>query len=90
MTDLVTSEETVPVSDVQEITLADVAGRLDMLGQQMNWLCENLTSLFGFVSAMSNNGGGIRGLMSALKQGPPDLIAASNNDPDNPESKVGA
>lgn len=50
------------------VTLDDLAKRIDILGQQMNWLCENLQSLFGFVNAMSNNGGGVRGLMKALKE----------------------
>ena len=50
------------------VTLDDLARRIDILGQQMNWLCENLQSLFGFVNAMSNNGGGVRGLMKALKE----------------------
>lgn len=46
--------------------------RIDMLGQQMNWLCENMQSLFSFVTQMGQNGGGIRGLVKALKdqQGP--------------------
>ena len=51
-----------------KVTLDDLAQRMDVLGQQMNWLCENLQSLFSFVNAMGNNGGGIRGLMKTLKQ----------------------
>lgn len=54
--------------DVKSVTLDDVVARLDALGVQMNWLCENLASLFGFVNQMSQNGGGMRGLMKALKQ----------------------
>lgn len=54
--------------DVQDVTLTDLAKRLDVLGQQMNWLCDNLASLFGFVNQMATNGGGIRGMMKALKQ----------------------
>lgn len=57
----------------QEITLADIASRLDNLGAQMNWLVENLSSLFGFVTQMSQNGGGIRGLMKAMKTEAPEL-----------------
>lgn len=53
---------------VDELTLDDLAKRLDLIGQQMNWLCENLASLFGFVNQMATNGGGIRGMMKALKQ----------------------
>lgn len=55
-------------SDAAEVTLADLAKRMDALGEQMNWLCENLVSLFSFVNQMSQNGGGIRGMMKALKQ----------------------
>ena len=64
-----TTEDTTPT-----ITLDELGRRVDILGQQMNWLCENLQSLFGFVQAMSNNGGGVRGLMKALKTNePPEL-----------------
>ena len=62
-----------PDPPVNVVTIEDLAARIDVLGQQMNWMCENLQSLFGFVNQMSNNGGGIRGLMHALKQTPPDL-----------------
>lgn len=55
-------------TDVKPVTLDDLAARMDLLGNQMNWLCENLASLFGFVNQMSQNGGGIRGMMKALKQ----------------------
>jgi hypothetical protein len=43
---------------------------MDMFGEQMNWLCENLQSLFLFVNQMGANGGGIRGLMKAMKETP--------------------
>ena len=58
----------------QEITLEDIAKRLDILGNQMNWLCENLQSLFVFVQQMGSSGGGIRGLMKMLKADAPDVI----------------
>jgi hypothetical protein len=54
----------------QEITLDDLAARMDMFGEQMNWLCENLQSLFVFVNQVGSNGGGIRGLLSAMKTAP--------------------
>lgn len=47
--------------------------RVDVLGQQMNWLVDNMQHLFAFVNQMGSNGGGIRGLMKALQQGPPQL-----------------
>lgn len=72
----------IPVETPNEITLADLADRMDMFGEQMNWLCENLQSLFQFVNAMGQSGGGIRGLMSALKNGGPDLTTI------NAESEV--
>lgn len=43
---------------------------IDMIGQQNNWLCENMQSLFSFVNQMGQNGGGIRGLVKALKETP--------------------
>lgn len=56
-----------------EITLQDVITRLDSIGKQMDWLCENLAELFQFVSQIGSNGGGIRGLMGLMKSGPPQL-----------------
>ena len=53
-----------------EITLDDLAARMDMFGEQINWLCENLAALFGFVNQMGASGGGIRGLMKAMKETP--------------------
>lgn len=47
--------------------------RIDMLGGQMNWMVENLQQLFQFVTVMGSSGGGIRGLMHAMKNGGPDL-----------------
>lgn len=60
--------------ETQEVTLESLAARLDQLGMQMNWLCENLQSLFIFVQAAGQNGGGIRGMIQALKHSPPDLL----------------
>jgi hypothetical protein len=54
----------------EEVTLDSLAVRLDALGQQMNWLCENMQGLFLFVSQVGQNGGGLRGMMAALKQAP--------------------
>jgi hypothetical protein len=42
-----------------------------MLGKQMDWLCENLQSLFYFVQQAGQNGGGIRGMLAALKHSAP-------------------
>jgi hypothetical protein len=52
------------------VTLDDVVAKLDMLGEQLNWLCENLAGVFGVVTQMSANGGGIRGMMKAMKDAP--------------------
>jgi len=60
-------------TDTPAVTLEDLAARIDVIGQQMDWLCENLQSLFLFVNQMGASGGGIRGLMHALKQAPPEL-----------------
>ena len=70
------------------VTNEELARRLDVLGQQMNWLCENLTSLFTFVNQMGQNGGGIRGMLSLLRQGPPELTITDTST--DSESKVGA
>jgi len=70
------------------VTNEELARRLDVLGQQMNWLCENLTSLFTFVNQMGQNGGGIRGMLSLLRQGPPELTVTDTST--DSESKVGA
>ena len=54
----------------EEVTLEVLAAKVDMLGEQMNWLCENLAALFGFVNKMGESGGGIRGMMKAMKETP--------------------
>jgi hypothetical protein len=64
----------------ESITLDELGRRVDILGQQMNWLCENLQSLFGFVNAMSANGGGVRGLMKALKEQPTTTMVAEEEE----------
>lgn len=58
------------------VTIDDLAGRMDQLGQQMNWLCENMSSLFAFVNQMGSSGGGLRGLMHMLRS-TPDLNVSS-------------
>ena len=78
-------QEDIPVPAA--ITIDELAQRLDVLGGQMNWLCDNMQSLFQFVNQMGSNGGGIRGLMSMLRQSPPDLNP--NTSPDN-TNKVGS
>jgi len=60
-----------PPDSPPEVTLVSLAYRLDMLGKQMDWLCENLQSLFFFVQQAGKNGGGIRGMLAALKQSAP-------------------
>lgn len=59
-----------PIELKEEVTLESLCDRLDMLGEQMNWLCDNLAGLFGFVNNMQQNGGGIRGAMKMLKDMP--------------------
>lgn len=69
---------------VQEVTLESIAERLDMFGEQMNWLCDNLQSLFQFVNAVGASGGGIRGLMSAMKNGPGLTTISADSTESNP------
>lgn len=61
------TEDSPRESSIEE-ELSGLNARLDMLGQQMNWLCENLQSLFLFVNEMGSSGGGLRGMISALKK----------------------
>jgi anti-sigma regulatory factor (Ser/Thr protein kinase) len=68
------SNNDVKVIEVEyEITNEVLAAKIDKLGAQMDWLCENLASLFTFAQQLGSNGGGIRGLMSLMKQGGPAL-----------------
>jgi hypothetical protein len=73
---LETAPETV---EPEEITLKSLAARLDTIGEQLNWLTENMASLFAFVNQMGSSGGGLRGLMSMLKQ-TPQLQEQQNGD----------
>lgn len=58
----------------EQVTLEDVITRLDILGEQMNWVVENLQGLFQFVQQVGQNGGGIRGIMQLLKSEKPQMI----------------
>ena len=58
---------------VEEVTLESLAARMDSLGKQMDWLCENLQALFMFVNQVGQNGGGLRGMLAAIKHAPPEL-----------------
>lgn len=71
--------------DTPAVTLESLQGRMDMFGEQMNWLCENMQQLFAFVNQMGQQGGGIRGLISAMKAGGPELT----NQPVSDSSNVG-
>lgn len=54
----------------QEVTLESLDAKLDMLGEQMNWLCENLAGVFQLVGQLGENGGGLMGMMKMMKGGP--------------------
>lgn len=60
-----------------EITLESLAARLDAIGGQLEWLCNNLASLFSFVGTVSNSGGGIRGMMKAMREAPPVVVGSN-------------
>jgi hypothetical protein len=67
------------VSTIQKsISLEDLAEKIDAIGNQMDWLCTNLASLFTFAQQMGNNGGGIRGMLNLLK-GLPAMEGNDNN-----------
>lgn len=61
-------------TEQQSVTLESLAARLDALGKQMDWLCTNLQGLFLFVNQVGQNGGGLRGMMAAIKKAPPELM----------------
>lgn len=52
------------VEGEQPLTLEQ---KIDLIGNQLNWLCENLAQVFGVVQSLSQNGGGVRGLMQMMK-----------------------
>lgn len=52
-------------SEPQPLTLEQ---KIDLIGEQLNWLCENLAVVFNLTAAMSANGGGVRGLMKIMKE----------------------
>jgi hypothetical protein len=82
--DIANSEETiidVPSEVVEQTIVPDTVINLsdrellvavykqqEQIGSQLNWLCENLNGVFGMVTVMSQNGGGVRGLMKTLKE----------------------
>jgi hypothetical protein len=48
--------------------LVAVYKQQELIGNQLNWLCENLAGVFGMVTAVSQNGGGLRGMMKMMKE----------------------
>lgn len=56
-----------------EISSEELARRLDIIGHQLNWLCENMQSLFYFVQQVSSSGGGVRGMLHAIKNMPSEM-----------------
>jgi hypothetical protein len=61
------------IDDSGEVTLESLASRIDIIGQQLDWLIDNLAGLFSFVNQMSTNGGGVMGLMKMLKTAPSQM-----------------
>jgi hypothetical protein len=54
----------------QDATLETLSVRLDIIGRQLDWLCENMAGMFSFVQTTAQNGGGIRGMLKSLKDAP--------------------
>lgn len=54
----------------REVTLESLSAKIDLLGQQLDWLCNNMDGMFQFVTQMGQNGGGIRGMLKSLKDAP--------------------
>ena len=68
-----TDTSTIPLQEPEikeEVTLESLSHRLDMLGEQMNWLCDNLAGVFELVTQLGANGGGLMGMMKMMKSGP--------------------
>lgn len=40
----------------------------EQIGTQLNWLTENLAGVFNMVNTVSQNGGGVRGMMKMMKE----------------------
>lgn len=59
-------DPTIALSD-RELLVA-VYKQQELIGNQLNWLCENLAGVFGMVTAVSQNGGGLRGMMKMMKE----------------------
>ena len=75
-TSTISTEDTETKSPV---TLDSLQESLNAIGEQMNWLCDNLMGLFGFVNQLGANGGGIRGMMKAMKD-MPEMIQSGNGE----------
>lgn len=61
--------DTPSVSNLSDRELAEATYiQQQQIGNQLNWLCENLAGVFGMVTALSQNGGGVRGLMKVMKE----------------------
>lgn len=69
-----TQDEPMLPTNTEEITLNSLADRLDILGNQMNWLCENLQSVFVFVQQMGQSGGGWRGMLQSFRNGQQEVV----------------
>jgi len=58
-----------PVGSLTDRQLMEaVYEQQQQIGNQLNWLCENLAGVFGMVTAVSQNGGGFRGMMKMMKE----------------------
>jgi hypothetical protein len=75
-TSTISTEDTETKSPV---TLDSLQESLNAIGEQMNWLCDNLMGLFGFVNQLGANGGGIRGMMKAMKD-MPEMVQQGNGE----------
>lgn len=58
-------EPTVSFTDRQ--LLEAIYNQQQQIGGVLNWLVENLNGVFAMVTAVSENGGGVRGIMKMMK-----------------------
>lgn len=65
--------------------LKEIKQCLDTLGAQNDWLCENFAEFFKFLQTVGSSGGGIRGVMSMLKNGGPSTTNRPIEQTDNIE-----
>ena len=77
-----TDTSTIPVEETETkspVTLESLQESVNQIGGQLNWLCDNLAGLFSMVNQMGASGGGIMGMLSAMRGGTPAVQGETEN-----------